>query len=211
VTADARRAATLAAPVAVPLSMVAVFGLLRRPLGPRAAWMTGFVVYWAGWCGAFPLWVLGPRGLAGVLRAGRRPRPAEIPLVVLPVAGAIGAELWPNRRLVSPVVAAVMAATGVVNAVGEELLWRGTFLAEFPGDVVRGAFWPLAGFTAWHLAPQVARPSPRGRVMFVLAAAVVGASATGTAWRTGGVRGVLLPHALTDACGVRAARAWLGR
>jgi membrane protease YdiL (CAAX protease family) len=211
VTMDARRSAALAVPVAVPLSMAAVFGVLRRVMGPRKAWTTGFAAYWICWCGAFPLWVLGPRGIVGLLTSGRRPRPAEIPLVVLPVLGAIGAELWPNRRQVSPAVALVAAGIAAVNAVGEELLWRGVFLTQFRGDVVRGALWPLAGFTAWHLAPQVVRPSPRGRTPFVLGSAVVGASATVTAWRTGGLRSVVLPHALTDACGVRAARFWLGR
>jgi hypothetical protein len=211
VSSDARGTAVLAVPVVVPLSMAGVFAGLGRVLPSRTAWRAGFAVYWIGWCGAFPLWVLGPRGVLRALRSGRRPRPAELPLLALPVAGAIGAELWPNRRLVTPAVAAVMVGSAVVNAVGEELLWRGTFLARFPDDVVRGALWPLAGFAVWHLAPQLARPSPRGRLAFVLAAAVVGATATGTAWRTGGLRSVLLPHVLTDACGVRAARGWLGR
>jgi hypothetical protein len=39
---------------------------------------------------------------------------------------------------------------------------------------------------------------------------VVGAASTAVAWRTHGLRAVLLPHALTDACGVQAARFWLG-
>lgn len=56
-----------------------------------------------------------------------------------------------------------MAGTAAVNAVGEELLWRGVFPAQFPGDVVRGAVWPLTGFTVWHFAPQLVLPSSRGR------------------------------------------------
>jgi hypothetical protein len=40
---------------------------------------------------------------------------------------------------------------------------------------------------------------------------VVGAASTVVARRTGGLRDVVLPHVLTDACGVRAARFWLGR
>jgi hypothetical protein len=56
-----RRAAALAAPVMVPASMAAVFGLLARRLPPRRAYNVGFGLYWVGWCLAFPLWVLGPR------------------------------------------------------------------------------------------------------------------------------------------------------
>jgi len=206
-----RRRATLAAPVAVPLTMGAVFGLLRRLLSPRASYLTGFAVYWAGWCLAFPLWVLGPRGAMRVLRTGRRPESLDLTLLALPVAGAIGTELLPHRRLVDRPTAAVMVGTAVVNAVGEELLWRGTFLDRFPGDVVRGALWPLAGFTVWHLAPQLILPSRRGRATFLMGAAVVGTTSSVVAWRTGGVRDVLVPHVLTDACGVGVARFWLGR
>jgi hypothetical protein len=45
----------------------------------------------------------------------------------------------------------------------------------------------------------------------VLGAAVVGTASTVVAWRTRGLRAVLLPHVLTDACGVQAARFRLGR
>jgi hypothetical protein len=210
-SAAARRRATLAAPVAVPVTMTAVFALLRRRLPRRAAYSAGFAVYWAGWCAAFPLWVLGPDGVVRALRSGRRPDPVDVALLAFPVAGAFGAELLPHRRLVDRRVATVMIGTATVNAVGEELLWRGTFLDQFPGDIVAGALWPLAGFTVWHLAPQVILPSSRGRAAFLLGAAVVGAACTAAAWRTGGLRNVLLPHVLTDACGVRAARFRLGR
>jgi hypothetical protein len=203
--------AILAAPVAVPLTMAAVFALLRRLLSPRVAYNAGFAVYWLGWCGAFPLWALGPRGVARVLRDGHRPGALEIALTAFPFAGALATELVPNRRLVDRQVAAVMVGTAVVNAVGEELLWRGTFLAQFPDDVVRGALWPLAGFTLWHVAPQLVLPSWHGRIKFLLGAAMVGGASTAVAWRTDGLRGVLLPHVFTDACGVRPARFRLGR
>jgi membrane protease YdiL (CAAX protease family) len=108
-------------------------------------------------------------------------------------------------------VATVMVVSAMVNAVGEELLWRGVFLAQFPDDVVRGALWPLAGFTVWHLAPQLVLPSSRGRLGFLVGATVVGATCTAAARRTGGLRNVLLPHVLIDACGVQVARFRLGR
>jgi membrane protease YdiL (CAAX protease family) len=206
-----RRRATLTAPVAIPVTMTAVFALLRRRLTRRAAYTAGFAVYWAGWCFAFPLWVLGPDGVVRALRSGRRPSQLDVALLAFPVLGAVGAELLPHRRLVDRRVAAVMMGTAAVNAVGEELLWRGLFLDQFRGDVVRGAVWPLVGFTAWHLAPQLILPSSRGRAGFLLGAAMVGAACTAVAWRAGGLRYVLLPHLLTDACGVGAARFRLGR
>jgi membrane protease YdiL (CAAX protease family) len=211
VGAGGRRRATLAAPVAVPLTTAAVFGALRRTSSPRAAYNVGFIGYWLGWCTGFPLWVLGPSGCLDVLRKGSRPRAVDVALMALPVAGAVGGELLPHRHLVDRDVATVMVVSAMVNAVGEELLWRGVFLAQFPDDVVRGALWPLAGFTVWHLAPQLVLPSSRGRLGFLVGATMVGATCTAAARRTGGLRNVLLAHVLIDACGVQVARFRLGR
>jgi hypothetical protein len=191
--------------------MGVVFAGLRRVLAPPAAYNVGFAIYWLGWCLAFPAWVLGPRRALRVLTDGRRPGRTATVLHALPVAGAFATQLLPHRRLIDGPVAGVMVGTAAVNAVGEELLWRGVFLVEFPTDVVRGAVWPLTGFTAWHLAPQLVLPSLLGRWRFLLGAAWVGAAATASARRTGGLRSSLLPHVLTDACGVTAARFRLGR
>jgi Type II CAAX prenyl endopeptidase Rce1-like len=76
--------------------------------------------------------------------------------------GAAGTELAPELRHTDPAVMATAAGVAVVNAVGEELLWRGLFVAAFPEDPVWGWLWPAAGFTAWHLAPQAVLPSRPG-------------------------------------------------
>jgi hypothetical protein len=173
--------------------MVVVFAGLRRVLSPPAAYNVGFAIYWLGWCLAFPAWVVGPRRALRVLTDGRRPGRTATVLHGLPVAGAFATQLLPHRRLIDGTVAGVMVGTAAVNAVGEELLWRGVFLVEFPIDVVRGSVWPLTGFTAWHLAPQLVLPSSLGRWRFLLGAASVGAAATASARRTGGLRSSLLP------------------
>jgi hypothetical protein len=200
-----RQRALLAVPIVVPASMAGVFAVLRRRLGPRRGYNTGFALYWAGWCLGLPLWVLGPRRLLQLLREGRRPSAADLALLALPVAGAVATELLPNRRDIDRKVAAVMLGTAAVNAAGEELLWRGIYLEVFPDDVWRGAVWPWIGFTVWHLAPQVILPSRHGRLPFLAGAGLVGAAAGGVAWRTRGLRATLVSHLLTDASGVRAA------
>ncbi|MGA7271252.1 MAG: hypothetical protein WB239_09290 [Acidimicrobiia bacterium] len=65
-----RRLAVLAVPVAAPSSMWVLFSALARRMSSRAAYNTGFVVYWLGWCGLFPLWVLGWRRSLGLLAGG---------------------------------------------------------------------------------------------------------------------------------------------
>jgi hypothetical protein len=206
-----RRRALLAGPVLVPVSMAAAFAALGRLVGPRRGYNAGFALYWAGWCFAFPLWVLGGKRVTRVLSRGTRPSGIDAAWLMLPVAGAAAAELLPNRRAVDRKVAGMMAGSAVVNAVGEELLWRGAYLAIFPEDVWRGAVWPWVGFTLWHLAPQIVFPSRHGRAGFLGGAALVGAASARVAWTTRGLRWTLVPHILTDACGVRAALFRLGR
>lgn len=199
-----------ALPVAVPLTMTTVFAVLRRCLEPRAAYNVGFALYWAGWCLAVPLWLLGPRAAARLLITGRPLPPGHLLLLAAPVAGAVGTQLVPQRRDVEAPTAAVMVGTAVVNAVGEELLWRAVFLPQ-TGQRPWAMVWSLTGFTLWHFAPQLILPSPLGRMRLVAGSAAVGFASTAAACRAGGLRQAVIAHALADACGVRAARFRIGR
>lgn len=205
-----RRGAALAAPAAVPVSMALIFSWLSRRSSPREAYNVGFIIYWLAWCLCFPLWILGPRRVVRLLSRGRRPSVGETLLLLTPVVGAVGTEFLPNRKSIDTRVAIVMAATGVINATGEELLWRGVFLEAFPNDPIRGLLWPLVGFSLWHLAPQIILPSRLGRWRFVLGAGLVGSASAMSAWRSRGLRNCLAPHIATDSCGVTAARFRLG-
>ena len=200
-----------ASPVLVPSSMTVVFALLRARMPPPRAYNVGFAVYWAGWCFTLPLLVLGPRRTWRLLWTGRRVTASDGVLMAVPVLGGVATAFWPNRQRVDLPVASVMIGTAVVNAVGEELLWRGLPLAVHGDEPLLGCAWPLAGFAGWHLAPQLILVSDRGRWGFVAGAAAVGLGSAVTAWRARGVRPTLLPHMLTDACGVAAAEFRLGR
>jgi membrane protease YdiL (CAAX protease family) len=206
-----KRGAVLAAPAAVPASMALVFRWLSHRLSPQAAYNAGFIIYWLAGCIGFPMVVLGPRRAARLLTQGRRPSAVEMLLLILPPAGAVSSELLPNRIKIDGMLAAVMATTGVINATGEELLWRGIFLQEFPHDLLRGRLWPLVGFSLWHLVPQMILPSRLGRWRFMLGAGLVGSVSAFSAWRSGGLRNCLVSHIATDSCGVTAARFRLGR
>ena len=179
-----RRGAVAAVPLLVPASITLVFrGLQRRMPAPRA-YNVGFGICWGAWCFAYPICVLGPHEAWRVLRSGARPSPGDWMLLLVPVAGGVAKALLPNRRRMTPAVTAVMACTAAVNAVGEELQWRGVFLQEY--DDVESSL--LIGGSLWHLAPQLVLPSEQERWQFVLGAGVVGTGSAVTAWRGRGLR-----------------------
>jgi hypothetical protein len=164
---EVHRRALIAGPVVVPISMAVAFAALRRLLGPRRGYNAGFALYWAGWRFAFPLWAIGGKRIMRLFARVEPPSGIEAAGLMLPVAGAIATALLPNQRGVDRRVAAIMAGSAVVNAVGEEVLWRGAYLDAFPEDVWLGAVWPWVGFTLWHLAPQLVFPTRRGRAGFL--------------------------------------------
>jgi membrane protease YdiL (CAAX protease family) len=108
-------------------------------------------------------------------------------------------------------VLVTVPGAAVVNATGEELLWRGLFVTAFPEGALWGWWWPAVGFAAWHLAPQAVLPARRGKAAFVAAGALIGTGLGWVAWRTRSLRCTLPPHVATDAGGLRVARFWLGR
>lgn len=198
-------------PAAVPLTMAAVFAGLRRCVNARTAYNAGFVIYWLAWCLAVPLWLLGRRDAARLLMTGRRLPGRSLALLAIPVAGAVGTQLIPHRREVDALTAAIMGGAAIVNAIGEELLWRGVFMRGLPRRPWLAKTLSLIGFSLWHFAPQLILPSRLVRGRFVAGSAVVGLALTAAAWRAGGLRQVVVAHALIDGCGVTAARFRLGR
>lgn len=206
-----RHAVVMLIPVAVPLTMAAVFAGLRRCVSAPTAYNGGFAVYWLGWCLSVPLWLLGPRHVVELVVTGRRLPPDRLLFLALPIAGAVGTQLIPHRREIDIPTAATMVGTALINAVGEELLWRGVFMRELHHRPLLSQAWSLIGFSAWHLAPQLILPSPLGRWRFVAGSAAVGLASTAAARTSGGLRYVVAAHAIIDACGVTAARFRLGR
>jgi membrane protease YdiL (CAAX protease family) len=141
-----------------------------------------------------------------------RPRWLAVAAVAVPPLGAVATELAPQLRLTTSRALATAVAVGITNAVAEDLLWKGMPMALFPDDPVRGWIVPAAGFTAWHLAPLSVRSHPRGRYPILIGAAIIGAGSGWVAWSTGSLRAATTTHAITDSCGVRAARTvWIGR
>jgi membrane protease YdiL (CAAX protease family) len=211
--ADRRQLVALTLPVVVPVAMTVAFRLTRDRLGDQGGYLAGFGIYWATCAGA-SVALLG-RGRARALFRDARPRlgrPAVLgaALLLWPPIGAIATRFVPELAAATPPMLATIAGVALVNAILEELLWRGVFISLFPRNPWLGWLWPAIGFGLWHLAPQVIHPSSMGALGYVIAATALGLSWGWVAYRTGSLRWVSVSHFLTDGSGLRNALFFLG-
>jgi membrane protease YdiL (CAAX protease family) len=100
----------------------------------------------------------------------------------------------------------------MTNALAEEVFWRALPVALFPDHPVRGWLWPAVGFTAWHLVPlRSARTDPGRTAVLLFGAGFIGLGYGRVAFKTRSIAATFVPHAMTDASGVRLAKTmWLG-
>jgi membrane protease YdiL (CAAX protease family) len=211
----AARVIALTLPVTLPVAMTGVFRLGGHRLGPQLGYVAGFAAYWATCLGVAAA-ILGPgRALDLVVRGSteapaRPPTRADTVLLAWPVAGAVTTRMLPELRTATAVDVATIAAVAQLNAVAEELLWRGVYPDLWPDDPRLGWVWPAIGFGAWHLAPQAIHPASMGRARYAVASTALGLSWGRVAWRTRSLRWTTLSHVITDASGIRNARFFLG-
>jgi membrane protease YdiL (CAAX protease family) len=205
-----REIALASSPVLVLATMLPVYRILVARFGPRLGYFLGFATYWLGWCFAFPLWLVGRRG---VLWMFRRPEPrfgkpawlgvASLSLPLVLAYSTVFPRVWAqaNWRIVLNSL-----AISIVNAIGEEVLWRGAYTRAFRGRHWLGLAWPAIGFGVWHYAPLAVRPNrrPGGNHAFVVVALVLGFVWGRLAERSGSIRLTAVAHVLFDFAGLGA-------
>jgi len=122
--------------------MLVAFRCLRAVLGPKVGYFTAFVCYWLVWCLAFPLWIMRGTPFSRLFRRPSHPlgKPAWLGLILLlfPALGAAVTIFARRLRLATPLVLLSSAALAIVNAIGEEVLWRGIYPHVFPRQVTKG-------------------------------------------------------------------------
>ncbi len=222
----AKRAILVAAPLLLLASTYGVFNLAAAALGFKLGYFAGFAFYWVFWCFLFPLWVVGWSGLKRMF-ADRRPRlgrPAWVGAVclALPLVFAYAYEF--PRVLPQASLPVILASVGIslVNGLGEEVLWRGTYALAFPGqdggpgcagrsgagrigaDWIGGYLVPAVGFAVWHFAPQSlsANTNPGGAISLVVFALFLGLVWGWVAKKTRSIRFTALAHVLFDFSGL---------
>jgi hypothetical protein len=155
-----------------PILMATTYVVFQRSVrrfGQGRGYLLGFLFYWIVWCLIVPLLLLAPQRLIDLFRdvPDRWGDPAWLGLIclVLPVVGGY-AYFFPSakRGATQPIILASLAHA-IVNGVLEEVLWRGVYVAIFPGQWLLGVIYPAIGFGLWHLSLQSIFRTPAAAVM----------------------------------------------
>lgn len=199
----------LLSPIVLVGSMYAVFQAATAALGTQRGFVTGFLIYWAVWGVAIPLWFVGREGLVDLLRPVRaRLTPATIAaLVALGLPVLIGfLFVFPALSYSADRLLLVFAVYALVNGVLEEVYWRGLFVRAFPRDGLCGFLYPAAGFGAWHLVVlSMSGPWPPVAPQYAfMLAAVLSLLYAWVVALTGSIRWPVVSHVLLNLSGMGA-------
>ncbi len=214
-----KQAAALIAPFLLIASMLVVFKGLNARFGYPTGYLLAFGIYWVGWCLLFPAALLG--GFGKVVELFRPVQPLAAldwqthALLWWPVFFPLAFMFIPRVAKATPGILVVSLLLGVLIGITEEILWRGVYLALFPGSVWLGIVYPALMFGLWHICPMsvLENRMPGGVYSFVGYAVVLGLSYGFAAQRTGSIFWPTVSHILHDTLGLGgfAYQAWLGK
>ena len=183
----------IAIPPILTVTMLGVFHLTERLLGPELGWYAGFWVYWPVWCLLFPWWMLGWPGLRRLFNHSSLDRWGWL-LFLLPPAIALFGRFFIDGRDAIGWEWVALIAMSFTNGSLEEVLWRGVYVELFPKNRLWGLAWPTVWFALWHLAPGLV--SEMNPWLLAIGALVFGTCMGLLAFRTGSIRYSVVSHTL---------------
>lgn len=204
-----RQYALLLMPLPLTASMFLAFRIGADELGTESGYFAAFVIYWAFWCLAFPFMLLGRQEFWAMFRkvdlasGGRR---NLVILAFVPVAFTAAFALPIQLPKVTMIIVVASFAIAVVNAVSEEVLWRGTFTLLFGRSTALGLVFPALFFGIWHFVPQTIVESgyPGGAVSLVLFSIILGLCWGYVAQKMVSIRWTVVAHVALDFSGMGA-------
>ncbi len=191
-------------PVLLILTTYFAFQLFTAAFGLKTGYLAGFLFYWIIWGLVVPLIVSGFKGVRSFFGRPqwKKHRWIDILLLAVPCLLAIffGPFLQraPKLTWLMWIVSFAMAA---VNAVTEEIIWRGLYIRHFK-DPLWGCIYPLLGFALWHISPNSVNPSSFGVPLFILFSGILGVFWGIVAYRTKSTRWTLISHIIVDFSGL---------
>lgn len=197
-------------PVILLVTTYLVFTAAVKLVGLKPGYLIGFLFYWIVWCLVFPLWLLGREAVLSMFRKVAEPlgRPKWLGIVLLftlplfTLAYALPMQL-PKATLMIVVLSVLIA---LINAICEEILWRGVYFKVFPRSIWWGYLYPAIWFGLWHYAPQsvITSSYPGGAHSLVLFAVILGLMWGWVAWKTKSIRWATIAHIILDFSGLGA-------
>jgi hypothetical protein len=192
----------LAVPPALTTTTYIAFYWSSSRFSQTGANLCGFLFYWVFWCYLAPLLFLGRAGIRNIFKS-KKPRLAQPTwlgalFLLAPVLGTFGTIFPQAVGNVTPTILAYSVLFALINGVGEELLWRGTFVSVFSESWGWGVVYPSIGFGLWHFSPLVVTAG-QGPVLLV----TIGPMILGVMWgwiakQTRSIRWLACAHVLVN-------------
>jgi len=174
------------------------------------AYILGFIFYWVIWCYLLPLLLLGVNGFKSIIKQVEnvfgQPKWVGILLLLLPPILAFSTVFISKITNANLIIILVSLVLAIINATGEEILWRGVYIRNFPDSILLGYIYPSLGFALWHISPQTLYSSqmPGGIYSFLIGALFLGLCWGWVSFKTKSIRWSIYSHILTDFLGLGA-------
>ena len=168
---DTTKIIALVMPIVLLAIMYPIFQLLSRKFGNQAGWFWGLVIYWLIWGIVFSFALVGKETIINLVRPQKFTFQAVMFTAIPIIFAAIGRIFMGIKYEKASVwIWLGLLVTAVGNGLFEEILWRGTYLALFPGSILFQIIWPSVWFGIWHYAPGSV--SSRGNVRGLMVGAI---------------------------------------
>lgn len=186
-----------------------MFNLMVSFLGLKAGYFAGMMFYWVLWCIVFPLYILGKNNFLSLFKEGvpRFGKPEYLGIVLLVIPVILSFLFGPFRGRVGQASIFIIFLSFIyacVNAVSEEILWRGVYTRLFPENIWLGLIYPTIGFAVWHISPLAVQPPSFPSYLFVLSAGFIGICWGVVAYQTKSIKWTIISHILLDFSGIGA-------
>jgi membrane protease YdiL (CAAX protease family) len=203
----ARQLIALMVPPILIITMYVAFRTLTGALGFPRGYFAAFVVYWALWCGALPIALVGPRKVADLLAPRARFRSLDITtrlLILWPIVFPLTFAFIPRVGTAGVPVLIVSTVLGIIIGVTEEVLWRGVYVSLFGESVWLASIYPSVAFGLWHACPLSVVPSryPGGVISFAAYSVALGLSYAMYARRARSIFWCTVSHCVHDTLGL---------
>jgi len=185
-------------PVILIASTAFVFFVFSNIFGNDLGYLIGFSFYYFVWCYSIPILMLGKEGFVSLFTEMNplftRKNWYLILIFSLLVIGTLMMYLIPviNDATIPLILLALPIA--VIHGIGEEALWRGLYVKNFPKNLFLGIIFPTITFALWHLSPQIIYSAENGIFNFLLSTFFLGLSYSIIAYKTGSIKWVALLH-----------------